>query len=108
MDVANAEKDVKNENNKKLLFLNILYLIKINIEIKNIKIENITNINIFILGNIVYNKVYKPIEGNVFSQMRSKIENDYFTNKRMSNTFPNLRIKNENGDEVWIKTMIND
>lgn len=58
-------------------------------------------------NRVVNKKVYEP-NGNIFSQIRSKIENDYFTNERMSNTFPNLRIKNENGDEVWIKTLIED
>lgn len=59
-------------------------------------------------NRVIYNKVYKPVDGNIFSQIRSKIENEYFTNERMSTTFPNLRIKNENGDEVWIKTLIKD
>ena len=59
-------------------------------------------------NRVVYNKVYKPVDGNIFSEIRSKMENEYFTNERMSTTFPNLRIKNENGDEVWIKTLIKD
>ena len=59
-------------------------------------------------NRIVYNKVYKPVEGNIFSNLRSNIENNYFTNERMSTSFPNLRIKNENGEEVWIKTLIKD
>lgn len=59
-------------------------------------------------NRIIYKKVHKPIEGNVFSEIRGKIENDYFTNERMSTIFPNLRIKDENGEEVWIKTLIKD
>ena len=35
-----------------------------------------------------------------------QIENNYFTNDRMSKTFPNLRIKDKNGKEIWIKTLI--
>ena len=59
-------------------------------------------------NRVVYNKVYKPEKGNIFSNLRSNIENNYFTNERMSTSFPNLRIKNENGEEVWIKTLIKD
>lgn len=59
-------------------------------------------------NRVVYNKVYRPIEGNIFSEIRGKIENEYFTNERLSTTFPNLRIKDENGEEVWIKTLIKD
>ena len=34
------------------------------------------------------------------------IENNYFTNERMSKTFPNLRIKDEAGNEIWVRTLI--
>ena len=59
------------------------------------------------------NRVLKNIQtkensNNIFIELKNKIENDYFTNERMSKIFPNLRIKDENGNEVWIKTLIND
>lgn len=58
------------------------------------------------------NRVLKNIEtketsNNIFIELKNKIENEYFTNEKMSRTFPNLRIKDENGNEVWIKTLIN-
>ena len=40
------------------------------------------------------------------SRIRIEIENNYFTNERMSRNFPNLRVKNEKGEEVWIKTLL--
>lgn len=45
-------------------------------------------------------------EENILSQIRYNIEENYFTNERMSKIFPNLRIKDENGNEVWIQTLI--
>ncbi len=59
------------------------------------------------------NRVLKNIQtkensNNIFIELKNKIENDYFTNERMSKIFPNLRIRDENGNEVWIKTLIND
>lgn len=38
--------------------------------------------------------------------IKQKIENDYFTDERMSKTFPNLRIKDKDGNEVWVRTLI--
>lgn len=52
----------------------------------------------------IYNGTYNsaPTENSV---MR-KIEEKHFTNERMKKTFPNLRIKDEEGNEIWIKTII--
>ena len=57
-------------------------------------------------NRVVYNFTYHANSNNIIAKAREKIENDYFTNERMSRTFPNLRIKDENGKEVWIKTLI--
>lgn len=43
---------------------------------------------------------------NPISQIRYYVEENYFTNERISNTFPNLRIKDEKGNEIWVKTLI--
>lgn len=59
-------------------------------------------------NRVLYNKEYRAESNNIISQLRENIENNYFTNDRISRTFPNLRIKNENGEEVWIKTLINE
>ena len=58
-------------------------------------------------NRVVYNKVHTLKPNNIISNIRHNIENNYFTNERMSHTFPNLRIKNEKGEEVWISTLIN-
>ena len=57
-------------------------------------------------NRVVYNKVNNVETSNVVIQLQQKIENDYFTNERMSKTFPNLRIKDAQGNEIWIKTLI--
>lgn len=57
-------------------------------------------------NRVVYNKVTNEETNNVIFKLKQKIENDYFTNERMSHTFPNLRVKDKNGNEIWIKTLI--
>ena len=57
-------------------------------------------------NRVVYNKINNIETNNVFIQIKQKIENDYFTNERMSKTFPNLRIKDEQGNESWVKELI--
>lgn len=57
-------------------------------------------------NRVVYGKSYKPQSNNIISQIRATIENNYFTNERMSKIFPNLRIKTEDGEEIWISTLI--
>ena len=59
-------------------------------------------------NRVLYNVQYKTNSNNIIMKVRENIENNYFTNERMSKTFPNLRIKDENGKEVWIKTLIED
>ncbi len=57
-------------------------------------------------NRVLYNNVYRANSNNIILKARESIENNYFTNEKMSKTFPNLRIKTENGEEVWIKTLI--
>ena len=57
-------------------------------------------------NRVVYGKTYTPQSNNIISQLRATIENNYFTNERMSKIFPNLRIKTEDGEEIWISTLI--
>ena len=59
-------------------------------------------------NRVIDNKVNQIQTDNILIQLQQKIENNYFTDERMSKTFPNLRIKDENGNEVWIKTLIKD
>ena len=59
--------------------------------------------------NRVINKTEQSYENNhIFVQWQQKIENDYFTNERMSKTFPNLRIKDKEGNEIWVRTLISN
>ena len=57
-------------------------------------------------NRVVYGKTYTPQSNNIISQLRATVENNYFTNERMSKIFPNLRIKTEDGEEIWISTLI--
>lgn len=57
-------------------------------------------------NRVLYNKVYKPNSKNIILQLRENIENNYFTTERMLKTFPNLRVKNENEEEIWIKDLL--
>lgn len=47
----------------------------------------------------IYNSL--PQEKSIMQE----IEDKHFTNERMQKTFPNLRIKTENGEEIWIRTI---
>ena len=58
-------------------------------------------------NRVLYNKSAEEIKGPL-SRIRASIEDNYFTNERMSRNFPNLRVKNEKGEEVWIKTLLED
>ena len=51
--------------------------------------------------NRVINKMEKCGENIV-----SKVENNYFTNERMQKTFPNLRVKDKSGDEIWVRNLL--
>lgn len=57
-------------------------------------------------NRVLYNKVYKTESTRLLPRLREKIENNYFTNDKMSTTFPNLRVRDENGEEIWIKSLI--
>ena len=57
-------------------------------------------------NRVVFNKTYEAKTDNILSSIRANIENNYFTNERISRTFPNLRIKNEKGEEVWVVTLL--
>lgn len=59
-------------------------------------------------NRVVHGKVNQSETNNVLIQLQKNIENKYFTNERMSKTFPNLRIKDENGNQIWVKTLINE
>lgn len=57
-------------------------------------------------NRVVYNNVYKANSANIIFKAREYVENNYFTNERMSAIFPNLRIRAEDGKEIWIKALI--
>lgn len=59
-------------------------------------------------NRLLYNIEYRTESNSILLKLREEIENNYFTNEKMSLTFPNLRVKDENGQEVWIKTLIDD
>ena len=59
-------------------------------------------------NRVVYGKENNTQSKNILIQIQEKIENEYFTNERMSKTFPNLRIKDSEGNEIWIRTLIDD
>ena len=43
---------------------------------------------------------------NIFIKMKNKVENEYFTNERMLKIFPKLRMKDENGNELFMKDVL--
>lgn len=57
---------------------------------------------------VLYNKVNQKETNNVLIQLQQTIENNYFTNERISRTFPNLRVKDKEGNEIWIHTLIKE
>lgn len=57
-------------------------------------------------NRVIYNKINNIETSNILVQIQQKIENEYFTNERMSKTFPNLRIKDAQGNEIWVRTLI--
>ena len=56
----------------------------------------------------IYNGTYnnKINSNSTNNSIFKKIEEKHFTNERMNNTFPNLRIKDKDGKEIWIKTIL--
>lgn len=59
-------------------------------------------------NRVVYGIVNNKETNNPIIKLQQIIENNYFTNERMSKTFPNLRIKDKNNNEIWIKTLIQE
>jgi uncharacterized membrane protein len=49
----------------------------------------------------------KPEKSSYFESAKYDFEEICFSNKIMSATFPNMRIIDRNGDEIWIKDLIN-
>mgnify|MGYP005763696749 FL=1 len=52
----------------------------------------------------IYNGTYNNTSPK--NSIIKNIEEKHFTNERMKKTFPNLRIKDKDGKEIWIKTII--
>lgn len=57
-------------------------------------------------NRVLNGKTFITDNKNIITQIKYNIEENYFTNERISNTFPNLRIKDEQGNEIWVKTLI--
>ena len=43
---------------------------------------------------------------NWLEEIKNQIENKYFTNERMKRIFPNLRMKDREGKEIWLIDMV--
>lgn len=57
--------------------------------------------------NEYYNEPVAVVESdNWFYNIKNKIENEYFTNDLMKKTFPNLRVKDKEGNEVLVRDLI--
>lgn len=54
--------------------------------------------------DVHFKRETKPKENNIFSI----IENDYFTDRRMYETFPNLRVRIEDGQERFISEILRE
>ena len=59
-------------------------------------------------NRLIENKINNKQTSNFIINLKQNIENNYFTNDRMSKTFPNLRFKDREGNEIWIKTLIKE
>lgn len=57
-------------------------------------------------NRVVQGEVNQIEKNSILFKIKQNIENEYFTNERMSKTFPNLRIKDKKGNEIWVKTLI--
>ena len=58
------------------------------------------------LKNYYHEEITIEEDANWFIQLKNKIENEYFTNDFMKKTFPNLRTKDKEGNELWIREII--
>ena len=57
-------------------------------------------------NRLLNNDIEYSQTNNKIIQVKNLIEQNYFTNERMSKIFPNLRIKDKSGNEIWLKTLI--
>lgn len=57
-------------------------------------------------NRVVYNREYTTTSNNIVLRTIENIEENYFTNERMYKTFPNLRTRNEEGEEMWIRDLL--
>lgn len=57
--------------------------------------------------NRVINEYYE-IETKSSNSIITKIENSWFSNEKMLSTFPNLRVRDNNGNEVFVCNMLNE
>lgn len=57
---------------------------------------------------IYYNNVHNisTPTNNILINIKNSIENNYFTNERMKKIFPNLRFKDSQGNEIWLKDIV--
>ena len=58
------------------------------------------------LKNYYHEEITIEEDANWLIQLKNKIENEYFTNDFMKKTFPNLRTKDKEGNELWIRETI--
>ncbi len=58
-------------------------------------------------NRILKGEINEGQTNNIVINLKQQIENNYFSNERMSKIFPNLRIKDEKGNEIWVRTLIN-
>lgn len=58
------------------------------------------------LKNYYHEEITIEEDANWLIQLKNKIENEYFTNDFMKKTFPNLRTKDKEGNELWIREII--
>lgn len=59
-------------------------------------------------NRVLYNKVNQKETNHIWTKIQQTIENNYFTNERISHTFPNLRVKDKQGNEIWVHTLIKE
>lgn len=58
------------------------------------------------LKNYYHEEITIEEDANWLIQLKNKIENEYFTNDFMKKTFPNLRTKDKEENELWIREII--
>ena len=58
------------------------------------------------IQNYYHEEITIEEDTNWLIQLKNKIENEYFTNDFMKKTFPNLRTKDKEGNELWVREII--